>query len=213
MSETSMLCELPALEYDYRDLAPYMSEEQLRSHYGKHHKSQVNDANGILQKLGMARETSPDTTIDFQSTLKDLSFNIGGHLLHSLFWGNLAPEGKGGTKPSGRLADVLTKEFGSVEGFKKEFTRAAIGNEGPGWVALTYSRQTAQPAIMKIEKHNIKVCPMHSILMVADVFEHAYQIDYKNDRAKFVDAFFHLVNWDAVNKRLERILEHQGRKP
>jgi Fe-Mn family superoxide dismutase len=206
-----MLCELPVLEYDYKDLAPYMSEEQVRTHYGEHHQAQVNGANEILQKLGKARKEKT-VDLDLPSTLKNLSFNIGGHLLHSLFWSNIAPEGKSGTKPDGKLAAVLTTEFGSVERFKKEFTKAAISNEGPGWAALTYSRKTGRPTILQLEKHNTKVCPMHSILLVADVFDHAYQIDYKNDRAKFIDAFFHLVNWGTVNKRLENLIEQQGRK-
>lgn len=204
MSETNAFYELPKLEYEYKDLAPYMSEEQLRIHHGKHHQAYVNGANGILQKLDKARAENAD--LDMKATLKELSFNIGGHLLHSLFWGNLAPEGKGGAKPDGRLADVLKKEFGSVDRFTKEFTQAAVSTEGSGWAALTYCKQTARPIIMQVEKHNTNVYPMFTILMVADVFEHAYYLDYKNDRAKFVDAFFHIVNWNAVNKRLESLL-------
>ncbi|MBN1654314.1 MAG: superoxide dismutase [Deltaproteobacteria bacterium] len=206
MSETNKIYTLPKLEYDYKDLAPYMSEEQLQIHHGKHHQAYVDGANGILQKLDKARKENAD--LDLKSTLKELSFNIGGHLMHSLFWGNLAPEGKGGgAKPGGRLAEVLTKEFGSVERFTKEFTQAAVSTEGSGWAALTYCKLTARPIIMQVEKHNANVYPMFTILMVVDVFEHAYYIDYKNDRAKFVDAFFHIANWNAVNIRLERLLD------
>ncbi|MDD5306802.1 MAG: superoxide dismutase [Deltaproteobacteria bacterium] len=204
MSETNTFYELPKLEYEYRDLAPYMSEEQLRIHHGKHHQAYVNGANGILQRLDKARKENAE--LDLKATLKELSFNIGGHLLHSLFWGNLAAEGKGGTGPGGRLADVLTKEFGNVDRFKKEFIQAAVSTEGSGWAALTYCRQTARPIIMQVEKHNTNVYPMFTILMVADVFEHAYYIDYKNDRAKYVDAFFHVVNWSAIERRLENLL-------
>ncbi len=192
---------LPKLEYDYKDLAPYMSEEQLKIHHNKHHQAYVNGANTILQKLDNARKEGTD--LDIKSTLKELSFNIGGHLLHSLFWGNLAPPSKGGGKPFGALADALQKEFGSFERFKKEFTTAAISVEGSGWAALTFCKQTNRPIIMQIEKHNMNVYPMFRILMVLDVFEHAYYIDYKNERAKFVEAFWNIVNWDSVNKRLE----------
>jgi len=196
---------LPKLPYDYKDLAPYMSEEQLRIHHTKHHQAYVNGANTILQKLDKARKEG--TELDVKSTLKELSWNIGGHLLHSLFWDNLAPAGKGGGKPSGVLGDDIEREFGSFERFKKEFTQAAVSVEGSGWAALTFCRQTRRQIIMQIEKHNTNVYPMFRILMVLDVFEHAYYIDYKNERAKFVDAFWNIVNWDKINKRLEEAMK------
>jgi len=196
---------LPKLPYEYGALAPYMSEEQLRIHHSKHHQAYVNGANAILQRLDKARKENAE--IDIKSSLKELSWNIGGHLLHSLFWENLAPPRKGGGKPGGVLGDVIEKEFGSFERFKKEFTQAAISVEGSGWTALTYCKQTQRPIIMQIEKHNTNVYPMFRILMVLDVFEHAYYIDYKNDRAKFVEAFWNIVNWDGVNKRIEELLK------
>ena len=196
---------LQKLPYDYKDLAPYMSEEQLRIHHSKHHQAYVNGANTILQKLNKARKEG--TELDVKSTLKELSWNIGGHLLHSLFWGNLAPAGKGGGKPSGVLGNAIEMEFGSFERFKKEFTQAAVSVEGSGWAALTFCRQANRVIIMQIEKHNTNVYPMFRILMVLDVFEHAYYIDYKNERGKFVDAFWNIVNWDEVNKRLEEAMK------
>ena len=196
---------LPQLSYEYKDLVPYMSEEQLKIHHSKHHQAYVNGANAILQRLDKARKEN--TEIDVKSTLKELSFNIGGHLLHSIFWGNLAPPGKGSGKPGGVLGEALDKEFGSFERFKKEFSQAAVSVEGSGWAALTLCKQTGRPIIMQIEKHNANVYPMFRILMVLDVFEHAYYIDYKNDRAKFVEAFWNIVNWEEVNKRLEEALK------
>jgi len=203
--ETSNLYVLPKLPYEYKDLQPYMSEEQLRIHHSKHHQAYVNGANAIFQRLDKARKEGAD--IDVKSTLKELSFNIGGHLLHSLFWGNLAPAGKGGGKPGGVLGDALDKEFGSFERFKKEFSQAAVSVEGSGWAALTLCKQTNRPIIMQIEKHNTNVYPAFRILMVLDVFEHAYYIDYKNERTKFVDAFWNIVNWDEVNKRFKEALK------
>jgi len=199
--ETSNLYVLPKLLYEYKDLQPYMSEEQLRIHHSKHHQAYVNGANAIFQRLDKARKEGAD--IDVKSTLKELSFNIGGHILHSLFWSNLAPASKGGGKPSGVLGDAIEKEFGSFERFKKEFSQAAISVEGSGWAALTLCKQTNRLIVMQIEKHNTNVYPGFRILMVLDVFEHAYYIDYKNERAKFVDAFWNIVNWDEVNKRLK----------
>jgi Fe-Mn family superoxide dismutase len=196
---------LPKLPYEYKDLAPHMSEEQLRIHHSKHHQAYVNGANAILQRLDKARKEGAE--IDVKSTLKELSWNIGGHILHSLFWGNLAPPGKGGGKPGGVLASAIEKEFGGFERFKKEFTQAAVSVEGSGWAALTYCMQTDRPIMMQVEKHNMNVYPMFRILMVLDVFEHAYYIDYKNDRGKFVDAFWSIVNWDEINKRLQALLK------
>ena len=199
--ENSKAYSLPKLNYDYKDLVPYISEEQLKIHHQKHHQAYVNGANAIFEKLDKARKEGTD--IDVKSTLKELSFNIGGHVLHSLFWGNLAPPGKGG-KLGGALADSINNEFGSFERFKKEFSQAAASVEGSGWAALSFSEQIQRPVIMQIEKHNMDVYPAFKILMVLDVFEHAYYIDYKNDRAKFIEAFWNIVNWDEVGKRMER---------
>jgi Fe-Mn family superoxide dismutase len=204
--EPTKFYALPKLAYGYKDLEPYISEQQLTIHHQKHHQAYVNGANAILEKLDKSRKEGTD--MDVKATLKELSWNIGGHLLHSLFWGNLAPAGKGGGgKPSGVLGDAIDKEFGSFERFKKEFTQAAASVEGSGWAALTLCRQTRRPIIMQIEKHNMNVYPMFRILMVIDVFEHAYYIDYKNDRAKFIEVFWNIVNWNEINKRLEESIK------
>ena len=203
--EAGKLYVLPKLPYGYDQLKPHMSEEQLTIHHQKHHQAYVNGANTILQRMDKARKEGVD--FDVKSTMKELSWNIGGHLLHSLFWANLAPTGKGGGKPAGALGDVLEKEFGSFDRFKKEFTQAAASVEGSGWAALTFCRQTSRPIIMQVEKHNTNVYPMFRILMVLDVFEHAYYLDYKNDRAKFIEAFWNIVNWDEVNARLLELIK------
>jgi Fe-Mn family superoxide dismutase len=199
--ETSKLYVLPKLPYDYGDLQPYMSKEQLTIHHDKHHQAYVNGANAVLQKLDKARKEGAD--LDVKSTLKELSWNIGGNLLHSLFWNNLAPPKKAGGKPGGALGDALDKEFGSFDRFKKEFTQAAASVEGSGWAALTIDKQTKRPIIMQIEKHNTNVYPGFHILMVLDVFEHAYYIDYKNDRAKYIEAFWNIINWNKPNERFQ----------
>jgi len=196
---------LPKLTYGYKDLEPHISEEQLKIHYEKHHRGYVDGANAILQKLGKAREEGTD--LDAKSTLKALSFNIGGHVLHSLFWPNLASAGKGGGTPGGVLGDAIESEFGSYERFKKEFSQAAVSVEGSGWAALSFCKQTDRLIVMQIEKHNTNVYPTFRILMVLDVWEHAYYLDYKNQRANFVDAFWAIVNWDEVNKRLKGSLK------
>jgi Fe-Mn family superoxide dismutase len=199
--ETVKSFSLPKLPYDYKALEPYVSEQQLTLHHDKHHLAYVNGANAILEKLEKARKEN--TELDQKATLKELSFHIGGHILHSIFWDNLAPAGKGGGKPGGAMADEIDKEFGSFDRFKAEFTKAAVSVEGSGWTALAIHGCVPRPVIMQIEKHNANVYPSFNILMVLDVWEHAYYLDYKNDRAKFVDAFWNLVNWDYVNKVLK----------
>jgi Fe-Mn family superoxide dismutase len=196
---------LPELPYKYDALEPHMSKEQLTIHHDKHHAAYVNGANIILENLDKSRKEG--TNLDFKSTLKSLSFNVGGHVLHSLFWPNLAPTDKGGGKPGDKIGHAIDNEFGNFERFKKEFTQTAISVEGSGWATLAFCKQTNRPIIMQIEKHNTNVYPMFRILMVLDVWEHAYYLDYKNERAKFVDAFWSIVNWDEVNRRLEEILK------
>lgn len=196
---------LPKLPFGYKDLMPHISEEQLKIHYEKHHQAYVNGANKLLEKLDKARKENAE--IDIKATLKELSFNIGGHKLHSFFWGNLASPSKGGGKPGGVLGRALDEEFGSFERFKKEFTQAATTVEGSGWAGLTQCRETGRPLIVQLEKHNMNGYVGFRIVMVLDVFEHAYYLDYKNDRAKFVEAFWNIVNWDAANKRYEEAMK------
>jgi superoxide dismutase, Fe-Mn family len=189
---------LPKLPYDYNALSPHISEEQLKLHHDKHHLAYVNGANAIFDKLDKARKEN--TELDMKATLKELSFHIGGHMLHSTFWESIAPAGKGGGKPGGAIADALNTEFGTFERFKAEFTKAASTTEGSGWAALAIQECVARPVIMQIEKHNVNVYPGFRILMTLDVWEHAYYVDYKNDRAKFIEAYWNLVNWEYVNK-------------
>ena len=199
------LYSLPELPYAYNALEPFISEAQLRLHHDKHHAAYVNGANAILERLDKARQAGID--VDMKATLKELSFQSGGHVLHGLFWRNLAPAAKASKEPGGALADALKKEFGSVERFKKEFSAAAASTEGSGWAALAWCGMTGRPLIMQIEKHNVNVYPTIRILMVLDVWEHAYYLDYKNERPKFVEAFWNIVDWDECNQRLEAIIK------
>ncbi len=197
---------LPKLPYDYNALEPYISEQQLTIHHDKHHLAYVNGANAAFKKLEEARKSKAE--IDVKAMLKELSFNIGGHQLHSIFWPTLAPAGKGGGgEPTGKLADAINKEFGSLSQFKAEFSKAAATTEGSGWAALAIDVKTKQLAIMQIEKHNVNVYTGFYIVMVLDVWEHAYYLDYKNERPKFVEAFWNIVNWERINKRFEEALD------
>ncbi len=195
---------LPDLSYKYDELSPYMSEEQLRIHYQKHHQAYVNGANTILEKIAKAR--ADNTDINMKASLKELSFNIGGHFFHSLFWANLKPSTGEINEPNGQLKETIVGEFGSFERFKKEFTQTAMTVEGSGWAALTVCPTTKRLIIAQVEKHNANLYPQFPILLVIDVFEHAYYLDYKNERAKFIEAFWNIVNWEEVNRRFEKAL-------
>jgi Fe-Mn family superoxide dismutase len=195
--------QLPELSYTYNELAPYISEEQLKLHHDKHHLAYVNGANAIFEKLTKARMEKSD--LDMKATLKELSFHIGGHILHSIFWQNLAPVSKGGGgQPSGELVEKINLDFGDFERFKKEFSQTALSVEGSGWAGLIYQPENDRLLIMQIEKHNVNIFPKAKILLVLDVWEHAYYLDYKNERAKFIEAFWNIVNWSEVEKNLKK---------
>jgi len=192
--------ELPKLPYDYGELAPHMSEAQLTIHHTKHHQAYVDNANNAFKKIEAANKEGSD--IDLKAFTKELSFNVGGHVLHSIFWENMAPQGKGGDKPGSILGDAIIKNFGSLDRFKKMFSATATSVEGSGWAVLAYLPDINRLVLGQIEKHNANVMPIFPVLMVLDVWEHAYYLDYKNLRAKFVEAFWNIVNWDYVNNRL-----------
>ncbi|MHB8111040.1 MAG: superoxide dismutase [Syntrophorhabdaceae bacterium] len=203
--EEQKLYSLPNLPYAYDALAPYMSKELLTLHHDKHHAAYVNGANGILQRLDKAKTDGAD--FDTKATYKEMSFHIGGHLLHYIFWENLAPAGKGGGgAPTGTLAQLLDREYGSFDRFKTIFSQAAASVEGSGWATLTFCTLTNRPIIMQVEKHNVNIYPMFRILMALDVWEHAYYLDYKNDRAKFIEAYWNVVNWGAISKSLDEVI-------
>lgn len=197
--------KLPVLPYKYDALEPVISQELLTIHHDRHHQGYVNGANNILQTLDNSRKEGTD--LDAKSILKSLSFNIGGHILHSLFWPTLAPAEEANSEPEDELKESINQEFGSFSQFKKEFSQSAASVEGSGWAALSYCLQTDRPIIMQIEKHNTNVYPQFRILMVIDVWEHAYYLDYKNARGKFIDNFWNIVNWDNVNNRLKNLLK------
>lgn len=194
------LYTLPKLPYDYAALEPSVSKEQLTLHHTKHHQAYVTGANAIFEKLDKARKEKSD--LDLKATLKELSFHIGGYKLHNLFWENLAPANKGGGGiPKGGIAKAIDEEFGSFERFKKEFTQAASSVEGSGWAVLSASTTTHRLLINQIEKHNVNVYPGFRILLVLDVWEHAYYLKYQNRRADYLKAWWNVLNWDEVARR------------
>jgi Fe-Mn family superoxide dismutase len=193
---------LPQLPYDYNALEPHISEQIMRLHHDKHHAAYVNGANAALEKLEKAR--AGQMQIDVRAVLRDFSFNVDGHKLHSIFWPNMAPQGKGGGAPGDKLADKINQDFGGFDKFKPQFSDAAKTVEGSGWALLLYDRETDQLVITQIEKQNFMHLAEMPILLGLDVWEHAYYAQYLNDRAKYVDAWWNVVNWGDVAKRLDK---------
>ncbi|MFH1175600.1 MAG: superoxide dismutase [bacterium] len=202
MSEKNLrFYSLPKLPYDFNGLEPYISADQLKTHYYKHHQKYVNASNEILAHLDNARKEN----LEIDAFLaKKLNFNAAGAILHSLFWFNLSPPSEeGGGKPTKSLDGAIKREFGSFERFKEEFIKAALEVEGPGWPALAYDKVTNRILISPIEKHNFFVYPSLKLLLVLDLWEHAYYIDYKSDKSKYINSFWKIINWNTVKRRLE----------
>lgn len=197
------LYKLPPLKYGYGDLAPYISEEQLRIHHDKHHQAYVTNANALLEMMDKARASGTD--FDYKGTAKALAFNLGGHVLHDYFWWEMTPESNASKEPVGELSEAIKENFGNFERFKKEFSQVASTVEGSGWAALIYCGDTNRLMILQIEKHNVNVVPDYPILMDLDVWEHAYYIDYKNDRAKFIEGFWNIINWEEIDNYYKKV--------
>jgi Fe-Mn family superoxide dismutase len=190
--------ELPPLPYKYNALEPVISQKIMELHHDKHHKSYVDGANAALEKLEKYRKG--EIEIDVRATLRDLSFHMNGHVLHSIFWHNMNPPEEN-NKPGGKMGDLINKVFGSFESFKKEFSNAAKSVEGSGWAVLVKDEKD-NLYVFQIEKHNLMHVVGFKPLLVLDVWEHAYYLDYLNDRGKYVDNWWKVVNWDDVEKRL-----------
>jgi len=197
------LYKLPPLKYGYADLVPYISEEQLRIHHDKHHQAYVTNANSIIQMMDKSR--SEGTDFDYKANAKALAFNLGGHVLHDYLWWEMTLASNASKEAVGELAEVIKQDFGNFERFKKEFSQVASSVEGSGWAALIFCEDTQRLMIMQIEKHNVNLVPDYPIIMDLDVWEHAYYIDYKNDRAKFIEGFWNIINWEEIDNYFKRI--------
>ncbi|MFL6243657.1 MAG: superoxide dismutase [Acidimicrobiia bacterium] len=191
---------LPELPYDYAALEPHYSGQILELHHDKHHKTYVDGANTTLEKLEQARADDEFGSI-FQLE-KNLAFHLSGHVLHSLFWNNLAPDGGG--KPEGDLAAAIDEDFGNFEGFRSQLTQAALTVQGSGWGALAWEPLGGRLIVEQIHDHQSDVSQGSVPLLVLDMWEHAFYLQYKNVKADWVKAYWEIVNWPDVAARLER---------
>lgn len=190
---------LPELSYDYAALEPNISARIMELHHSKHHAAYVAGANTALEQLAEARESNNFANVAKYS--KDLAFNLGGHTNHSIFWNNLSPEG--GDKPEGELAAAIDDAFGSFDAFRAHFTAAAMGIQGSGWALLSFEGLGGNMIIEQLFDQQGNVPVATTPLLMLDMWEHAFYLDYVNVKADYVKAFWNIVNWADVAKRFE----------
>jgi superoxide dismutase, Fe-Mn family len=188
---------LPELPYDYAALAPSISGAIMELHHSKHHQAYVTGANNALAQLAEARDKGDLTYVN--KLEKDLAFNLGGHVNHSIFWTNLSPDG--GDKPTGELASAVDDFFGTFDKFTAHFTAAALGVQGSGWAALVWDSIGEKLIIQQFFDQQGNFAAGTVPVLLLDVWEHAYYLDYKNVRADYVKAFWNIANWANVQKR------------
>jgi Fe-Mn family superoxide dismutase len=188
---------LPDLPYDPGALEPHISGQIIELHHDKHHAAYVTGANQTLEKLADARDRNDFATV--VGLEKTLAFNLSGHILHSIYWQNLSPNGGGA--PSGELAEALTEHFGSFDKFKAHLTQATNTVQGSGWGALAYDPVGGRLLVEQIYDHHENVSQGAVPLLVIDIWEHAFYLQYKNVKADYVTAVWNLVNWEDVANR------------
>jgi Fe-Mn family superoxide dismutase len=192
---------LPELPYDPGALEPHYSGAIVELHHGKHHAAYVAGANATIEKLAEARSKGEFGTIN--QLEKNLAFHVSGHVMHSLFWKNMSPDGGG--KPDGALADTIAEHFGSFEGFQAQMNQAANTIQGSGWAALAWEPMAKRLVVEQVYDHQNNVGQGSIPLLVLDMWEHAFYLQYKNVKGDFVNAFWKIVNWADVSARLESV--------
>ncbi len=197
---------LPELDYDYSALEPFIAGEIMELHHDKHHAGYVSGANAALEALEEARKAG-NAEDKIATISKNLAFNLGGHINHSLFWKNLAPKQDG--RPEGELAAAIDEDFGSFEQFQKEFNAAATSIQGSGWAVLAWDMLSQRLVIQQVtnghqDNHALTLIP----LLLLDMWEHAFYLQYKNVKGDYVKAFWNVVNWEEVQKRFADASKH-----
>ncbi len=193
-----MAFKLPELPYSIDALKPQISSETLEYHYGKHHKAYVDKLNELIEGTKLANSSLEEIVKSAEPG--PLLNNSGQHWNHSFYWKSMSP--KGGGEPKGAVSDAIKKGFGDFASFKKKFSDAAAGHFGSGWAWLVRAKDGS---VQVISTHDAG-CPIRegqTPILTCDVWEHAYYIDYRNARPKYVEAWWNLVNWDFANENLK----------
>ncbi|PWU69377.1 superoxide dismutase [Gracilibacillus dipsosauri] len=189
--------QLPPLPYAYNALEPYISERIMRLHHTKHHQAYVDG----LNKAEKALYTGKKGEKPLKHWLREQAFHGSGHFLHTIFWFNMTPNST--KRPSGEILNQIEKDFGSWQAFKKLFTETANSVEGDGWAVLLWEPRSGRLAVQSFEKHQWFQLPDTIPLLVLDVWEHAYYLQYETDKAGYIDNWWNVVNWDNVNDRFQ----------
>lgn len=188
---------LPDLPYDYAALEPHISGRIMELHHDKHHAAYVAGANTALEKLAEARDKGDLGAVNLHE--KNLAFNLGGHANHSVFWQNLSPQGGG--RPDGELAAAIDEFFGSFEKFQAHFAATATGIQGSGWSILAWDTLGAKLVIFQLYDQQSNV-PLGVVpLVMLDMWEHAFYLDYLNVKADYVKAWWNIVDWQDAAAR------------
>ena len=191
---------LPDLGYDFGALEPHISAEIMQLHYTKHHQAYVDGANAALDKLAAARESGDLANVN--ELEKDLAFNLGGHINHSVFWKNMSPEGGG--RPDGDVGAAIDEYFGDFEAFQKHFNENAKGLQGSGWSMLVWDTMGQRLNIAQLFDQQGNLPAGQLPILQLDMWEHAFYLQYKNVKADYVDAWWNVVNWADVAQRLDK---------
>lgn len=191
---------LPDLPYAYNALEPHIDEQTMKLHHDIHHNGYVTGLNAAEDKLAAARASGDFGAI--KAISKDAAFHGSGHFLHSIFWPNMAPPGEGGGgSPGGDLASQIDTDFGSFDNLVAHFSAASVAVEGSGWGLLVWQPEGMHLEVLQSEKHQNYTQWGVTPLLVLDVWEHAYYLNYQNKRKAYVDAWWNVVNWGDVAER------------
>jgi Fe-Mn family superoxide dismutase len=191
---------LPDLPYDYGALEPHLSGTIMELHHDKHHRGYVEGANRTIEKLIAARRDEDFGQI--AGLERALAFNVSGHVLHSIFWQNLSPDG--GAEPSGELRHDIERDFGSFVLMKTQMVKAASTTMGSGWAALVWDPVSRRLGTTQIHDHQSQVTQAGIPLLVIDAWEHAYYLQYRTEKERYFEALWNLWDWDDVAERYDR---------
>jgi Fe-Mn family superoxide dismutase len=192
-----MTYELPDLDYDYNALAPHIVPEIMELHHSKHHATYVKGANTAVEQLAEASQSGNLANIN--KLEKDLAFNLGGHINHSVFWKNMSPDGGG--EPTGDLAEAIGATFGGFGQFQKAFNANALGVQGSGWSVLAYDTFGQRLGLLQVFDHQGNLPAGQVPVLLLDMWEHAFYLQYKNVKPDYVSAFWNITNWADVAER------------
>ena len=199
-----MTYTLPELTYDYGALDPSISGEIMELHHSKHHAAYVAGANQALEQMAEARDSGNFGTLP--KLEKDLAFHLGGHTNHSIFWKNMGPDSP--DRPSGELAAAIDEFFGDFEKFVAQFNAAALSIQGSGWALLSWDAVASRLNINQLYDQQGNVAVLTTPLLMLDMWEHAFYLDYKNVKGDYVKAFWNIVNWSDVEMRFNAAKKH-----